>query len=79
MGNSFDKMKAFKIVCTLCNMRCDYCQNFQIFQDWQNPKDAVSLEQFYQIAAEQMLRLQQDEVHFIGWVSPLVPGLLKSL
>ena len=28
-----------------------------------------------------MLRLQEDGVHFIGWVSPshVVPGLLKSL
>jgi putative pyruvate formate lyase activating enzyme len=66
---------------TACNMRCDYCQNFQISQDWQNPTDTVSLEQSYQVAAEQMLRLQEDEVHFIGWVSPshVVPGLLKIL
>jgi putative pyruvate formate lyase activating enzyme len=66
---------------TACNMRCDYCQNFQISQDWQNPTDAVSLEQSYQVTAEQMLRLQEEGVHFIGWVSPshVVPGLLKSL
>ena len=66
---------------TACNLRCDYCQNFQISQDWKNPTDAVSLEQSYQVAAEQMLRLQEEGVHFIGWVSPshVVPGLLKSL
>ena len=66
---------------TSCNLRCDYCQNFQISQDWKNPTDAVNLEQSYLVAAEQMLRLQEEGVHFIGWVSPshVVPGLLKSL
>ncbi len=66
---------------TACNLRCDYCQNFQISQEWKNPKDVVSLEQSYQATAEQMLRLQEEGVHFIGWVSPshVVPGLLKSL
>jgi putative pyruvate formate lyase activating enzyme len=66
---------------TACNMRCDYFQNFKTSQDWKNPSDAVSLEQSYQVAAQQMLCLQEDGVHFIGWVSPsnVVPGLLKSL
>jgi putative pyruvate formate lyase activating enzyme len=66
---------------TSCNLRCDYCQNFQISQDWKNPTDVVNLEQSYLVAAEHMLRLQEEGVHFIGWVSPshAVPGLLKSL
>lgn len=66
---------------TSCNLRCDYCQNFQISQDWKNSTDAVNLKQSYLVAAEQMLRLQEEGVHFIGWVSPshVVPGLLNSL
>ena len=64
-----------------CNMRCNYCQNFQISQDWKNPTDSLTLEQSYQATAEQMMHLQEEGVHFIGWVSPshVVPGLLKSL
>lgn len=66
---------------TACNMRCDYCQNFQISQLWQDPTDAVSLEQSWLSTAQKMLCLQEEGVHFIGWVSPshVVPGLLKSL
>jgi putative pyruvate formate lyase activating enzyme len=66
---------------TACNMRCDYCQNFQISQDWMDLKHAISIDQSYQAAAEQMVRLQEEGAHFIGWVSPshVVPGLLKSL
>ena len=64
---------------TACNMRCDYCQNFQISQLWE--KEAPGLERTYQSIARQMLRLQEEGAHFIGWVSPshVVPGLLKSL
>ena len=68
---------------TACNMRCDYCQNFQISQLWKKQAlpTAVELERTYQSTAEQMVRLQEEGVHFIGWVSPshVVPGLLKSL
>jgi putative pyruvate formate lyase activating enzyme len=66
---------------TACNMRCDYCQNFQISQLWEKQTDAFELEQSYQFIAQQMIRLQEEGVHFIGWVSPshVVPGLLKSL
>ncbi len=58
-----------------CNLRCDYCQNFQISQE------RLGLELSYRQVAEQMLHLQEQGVHFIGWVSPshVMPGLLKSL
>lgn len=60
---------------TSCNLRCDYCQNFQISQEGLG--EAVSFE----TAARAMLDLERQGVHFIGWVSPshVVPGLLKSL
>ena len=63
------------IFVTSCNMRCDYCQNFQISQE------RVGKEESYAAVADEMLRLQEMGVHFIGWVSPshVVPGLLKSL
>ncbi len=66
---------------TACNMRCDYCQNFQISQQWSKQEGVTSPEQTWQTTAEQMVRLQEEGVHFIGWVSPshVVPGLLKSL
>jgi putative pyruvate formate lyase activating enzyme len=63
------------IFVTSCNLRCDYCQNFQISQEGQGTEFS------YAQVAEQMLKLQAQGVHFIGWVSPshVVPGLLKSL
>ena len=63
------------IFVTSCNLRCDYCQNFQISQEGQGK------EYSYAQVADQMLELQAKGVHFIGWVSPshVVPGLLKSL
>jgi putative pyruvate formate lyase activating enzyme len=66
---------------TSCNMRCDYCQNFQISQQWKPPLDTISPKHSYEDIARQMVRLQEEGVHFIGWVSPshVVPGLLKSL
>ena len=68
---------------TACNLRCDYCQNYQISQEWSaKTKEAKSeTQESYKKAAAAMLRLQEEGVHFIGWVSPshVVPGLLKSL
>ena len=63
------------IFLTSCNLRCAYCQNFQISQD------RLGVERSYADVADEMLRLQAFGVHFIGWVSPshVVPGLLKSL
>ncbi|QPJ65970.1 MAG: radical SAM protein [Candidatus Nitrohelix vancouverensis] len=58
-----------------CNLACSYCQNFQISQK------KIGREVSYQETASQMLDLQRQGGHFIGWVSPshVVPGLLKSL
>jgi len=69
------------IFITACNMRCDYCQNFQISQLWTKSTHRENLEQSWHDTAQEMLRLQEEGVHFIGWVSPshVVPGLLKSL
>jgi putative pyruvate formate lyase activating enzyme len=69
------------IFVTACNMRCDYCQNFQISQLWEKQEEPFAIEQSYKSIAQQMMRLQEEGVHFIGWVSPshVVPGLLKSL
>ena len=66
---------------TACNMRCDYCQNYQISQEWSTGKSEFTTQESYEKAATAMLRLQEQGVHFIGWVSPshVVPGLLKSL
>jgi putative pyruvate formate lyase activating enzyme len=60
---------------TSCNMRCDYCQNHQISQA------RLGSERTYEAVAEEMLKLQSQGVHYIGWVSPshVVPGLLQSL
>ena len=51
-----------------CNMRCVYCQNWQISQDLrtQRPTRETSLERL----AEIMLELQQQGCHNIGLVSP---------
>ncbi len=62
-----------------CNMRCIYCQNYQISQDWRNQKrneiDCRTL-------AKRMLYLQ-DELgcHNINLVSPshLVPQILRAV
>ncbi|MBC8283399.1 MAG: radical SAM protein [Nitrospinae bacterium] len=66
---------------TACNMRCDYCQNFQISQEWKQGGAMIGSKESYHQVADAMLRLQEQGVHFIGWVSPshVVPGLLKSL
>lgn len=66
---------------TACNLRCDYCQNYQISQEWSKDKSEVTAQDSYEKTATTMLQLQEQGVHFIGWVSPshVVPGLLKSL
>lgn len=63
------------IFLTSCNMRCNYCQNYQISQIREG------VEQSFEEVADEMLALQSLGVHYIGWVSPshVVPGLLKSL
>ena len=50
-----------------CNLRCVYCQNFQISQNFAAQKrNAVSVER----VAEMMLELQRRGCHNIGFVSP---------
>jgi len=62
-----------------CNMRCVYCQNYQISQNWKKQK---SKELDYHTLAESMLYLQ-DELgcHNINFVSPshFVPQLIRAV
>jgi len=62
-----------------CNLRCVYCQNWQISQDFRStrPGGEVSFERL----AEIMLELQQQSCHNIGLVSPthFVPQIARSL
>ena len=61
-----------------CNLRCVYCQNFQISQNWkQERKNEVSFERM----AEMMLELQAKGVEAIGFVSPthFVPQIVRAL
>ena len=62
-----------------CNMRCVYCQNYQISQDWNNQKlnetDCRSL-------AQSMIQLQDDLCcHNINFVSPshFVPQMVRAI
>ncbi len=62
-----------------CNLRCVYCQNYQISQDWQKQRsNAVD----YRTLAENMLYLQ-DKIgcHNINLVSPshFVPQIVRAL
>ncbi|MDQ7056238.1 MAG: radical SAM protein [Persephonella sp.] len=58
-----------------CNMRCVYCQNYDISQHGEG--DEYSPEEIAGI----MLYLQQEGCHNINWVTPshVVPQLLKAL
>ncbi|MDY6893625.1 MAG: radical SAM protein, partial [Chloroflexota bacterium] len=62
-----------------CNMRCVYCQNYQISQDWEKQK---SREMDFRKLAEGMVYLQ-DELgcHNINFVSPshFVPQLVRAV
>ena len=62
-----------------CNMRCVYCQNYQISQNWREQR---SREMTYHTLAEGMLYLQ-DELgcHNINFVSPshFVPQLVRAV
>src|SRR5882672_10893423 len=62
----------------LCNLRCVYCQNYQISQTFQEQREnEVSFERL----AEIFLELQDQGCHNINWVSPthFAPQLAKSL
>jgi len=62
-----------------CNLRCVYCQNYQISQDWQKQR---SNEMDLRTLAENMLYLQ-DELgcHNINLISPshFVPQIVRAL
>ncbi|MDQ6894216.1 MAG: radical SAM protein [Acidobacteriota bacterium] len=50
-----------------CNLRCVYCQNWQISQDWAaQRRNEVSVERL----ADMLLELQERGCHNIGFVSP---------
>ena len=62
----------------LCNLRCVYCQNYQISQTFKEQRvNEVSFERL----ADIFLELQEQGCHNINWVSPthFVPQLVKSL
>lgn len=61
-----------------CNLRCVYCQNYQISQTWKTQKrNEISHERL----AELMLELQAKGCHNIGFVSPthFVPQMARSI
>ena len=61
-----------------CNLRCVYCQNFQISQTWKTQKkNEVSHERL----AEMMLELQNRGCHNIGFVSPthFAPQMARAI
>jgi len=62
-----------------CNLRCLYCQNYQISQNWQKQK---SYEVNCQTLAEKMIYLQNElGCHNINFVSPshFVPQLARAI
>ena len=61
-----------------CNLRCVYCQNYQISQTWkQQRRNEVTHERL----AEMMLELQERGVHNIGFVSPthFAPQMARAI
>jgi len=62
-----------------CNMRCVYCQNHQISQNWRRQK---SNETDCRTLAENMIRLQDElNCHNINFVSPshFVPQMVRTI
>ncbi len=61
-----------------CNMRCVYCQNFQISQDSEKQKNK---EMDFKTLAGEMLRLQNMGCHNINLVSPshFVPQIVMAV
>jgi len=61
-----------------CNLRCVYCQNYQISQDWQGQEaNTVTVEAL----AGYMLELQNRGCHNLNLVSPghFVPQIVRAL
>jgi putative pyruvate formate lyase activating enzyme len=61
-----------------CNMRCVYCQNYQISQDW---KHQQSLHIDCSALAEKLIYLQDMGCHNINFVSPshFVPQIVRAV
>ena len=61
-----------------CNLRCVYCQNYEISQHWrEEKKNEVTDERL----AEMMIELEERGCHSIGLVSPthIVPQIISAL
>ncbi|MEW6701869.1 MAG: radical SAM protein [Bacteroidota bacterium] len=61
-----------------CNLKCIFCQNFEISQNWkEEKKNETSFERLAGI----MIELQESRCHNIGLVSPthFSPQILKSI
>lgn len=60
---------------TYCNMKCVYCQNYQISQEHEGRKVSI------QDLADTMLKLQAEGCHNINFVSPTIwiPQIVKAL
>ena len=61
-----------------CNLRCVYCQNYQISQTW---KQQRANEVTHERLAEMMLELQAKGCHNIGFVSPthFAPQMARAI
>jgi putative pyruvate formate lyase activating enzyme len=61
-----------------CNLRCVYCQNYQISQTW---KEQRRNEVTHERLAEMMLELQSRGCHNIGFVSPthFAPQMARAI
>lgn len=61
-----------------CNLRCVYCQNYQISQTW---KEQRQNEVTHERLAEIMLGLQEGGCHNIGFVSPthFAPQMARAI
>lgn len=61
-----------------CNLRCCYCQNYQISQ----PQSVIQNEiTDYENAVEQIISILKNDVNFLGFVSPTshIPHMLKII
>jgi len=60
---------------TYCNMKCVYCQNYQISQEFEGTKCSISE------LADSMIKLQNLSCHNINFVSPTIwiPQIVKAL
>ena len=61
-----------------CNLRCVYCQNYQISQTW---KEQRKNEVTHERLAEMMIELQECGCHNIGFVSPthFAPQMARAI